>query len=351
MKTEEIDKRIGMPDIDQEWAKFEKEVIAVPQPPKEEGIRDVPQTTKAASALLLRGLGGFKAAAIAGIIFLLSCAGIASAVIAIKNNSQPQQEKFEYKPLVEVVRQKFKGKFVTYYLVHYCEGVWIQPAGERGYIDEQFYQMSFPTDRTIMQLDGKPFDQKNLPRMRNSHLKKIEMKRQGDKLVANLITSFSGGVPNDVRGNVPREQTLFLFPNGMLGIVNHKAKVGDWIHYSITDWGPTHWDYSVHNEFEQSKKKLDLKVFIYASTETSQKYIDRSESLMKELGIKNYTITRDIPIYHKTDNEWREWATKQKREHPQYDWKHLFNILADEGVDGTDLHDKWHIVKEVYGVK
>ena len=27
MKTEDIDRKIGMPDIDMEWAKFEKEVI------------------------------------------------------------------------------------------------------------------------------------------------------------------------------------------------------------------------------------------------------------------------------------------------------------------------------------
>lgn len=27
MKTEDIDKRIGMPDVDAEWTKFEREVI------------------------------------------------------------------------------------------------------------------------------------------------------------------------------------------------------------------------------------------------------------------------------------------------------------------------------------
>ena len=32
MKTEEIDKRIGMPDIDAEWAKFEKEVMGAAKP-------------------------------------------------------------------------------------------------------------------------------------------------------------------------------------------------------------------------------------------------------------------------------------------------------------------------------
>ena len=27
MKTEDIDKKIGMPDVDEEWAKFEREVL------------------------------------------------------------------------------------------------------------------------------------------------------------------------------------------------------------------------------------------------------------------------------------------------------------------------------------
>jgi len=336
MNTQEIDKRIGMPDIDQEWAKFEKDVISKQKP-----------TTW---SLLPKNWMG-RAAAIAGLIFCISLAGIAAAVVAIKNNSQPQKEKFEYKPLVEVTHHKYRGKERSFYIVHYCEGVWIQHEGEKGYIDEQFYQMSFPVSQTLMQMDGKPFDQNNLPRMRNSHLKKIEMKRQGDKLVANLITQLSGGIPSGVTGNAPREQTLFLFPNGMLGIIDKKAKAGDWIHYSITDWNETIWGWSVRKEMERGCHRLGYKAYIYASTETSQKYIDRAETMMKELGIKDYTITRDIPIRHKTDQEWREWATKQKQAHPQYDWKLLFNILADEGVDGTDLHEKWHIVKDVYGVK
>ena len=336
MNTQEIDKRIGMPDIDEEWAKFEKEVMGAAKPtPKHTFFKSF--TT--------------RAAAIAGIIFLLSCAAIASAVIAIKNQAKPQMKKFEYKPLVEVIQRKYKGKETSYYLVHYCEGVWIQPEGEKGYIDEQFYLMAFPTDQTIMQLDGKPFGQEKLPRMRNSHLKKIETKRQGNKLVANLITHVSSGIPSGVTGNAPRTQTLFLFPNGMLGIIDKKAKAGDWIHYSITDWDETSWGWSVRKEMERGCHRLGYKAYIYASTETPQQYIDRAIRMMDEMGIKEYELVKNIPIRHKTDSEWREWAREQKQAHPRYDWKQLFNILADEGIDGTDLHDKWHIVKEVYGVK
>ncbi|MBQ9362062.1 MAG: hypothetical protein IJT97_01445, partial [Bacteroidaceae bacterium] len=243
MNTEELDKRIGMPDINAEWAKFEKNVIGKQKP-----------TTW--SLLPKKWMG--RAAVIAGLIFCISLAGIAAAVV-IQSNSQPQKEKFEYKPLVEVKQQKYRGKERDFYIVHYCEGVWIQHEREKGYIDEQFYVMSFPVGQTLMQMDGKPFGQKNLPRMRNSHLKKIEIKKQGDKLVANLITKFSGGIPSGVTGNAPREQTLFLFPNGMLGIIDKKAKAGDWIHYSITDWDETSWGWSVRKEMERGCHRIGYK--------------------------------------------------------------------------------------------
>ena len=233
MKTEELDKKIGMPDIDTEWAKFEKEVMGAAKPsPKHTFLKSF--TT--------------KAAAIASIIFLLGGA-IASAVIVLQNNdSQPQAEKFEYKPLVEVIQQKHKGKETSFYIVHYCDGVWIQHEGEKGHIEEEYFQMAFRVAQTVMQIDGKPFTQKNLPRMRNSHLKKIELKRQDGKVIVNLITQLSGGIPSGVTGNAPRIQTLFLFPNGMLGIIDKKAKAGDWQHYSITDWDENQWGWSVRKE-------------------------------------------------------------------------------------------------------
>ena len=335
MKTEELDKKIGMPDIDTEWAKFEKEVMGTAKPsPKHTFLKSF--TT--------------KAAAIAGIIFLLGGA-IASAVIVIQNNdSQPQAEKFEYKPLVEVIQQKHKGKETSFYIVHYCEGVWIQHEGEKGHIEEEYFQMAFRVAQTVMQIDGKPFTQKNLPRMRNSHLKKIELKRQDGKVMVNLITQLSGGIPSGVTGNAPRIQTLFLFPNGMLGIIDKKAKAGDWQHYSITDWDETPWGWSVRKEMERGCHRLGYKAYIYASTETPQKYIDRAVRMMDEMGIKDYELVKDLPIQHWTDQQYREWAQQQKQKHPQYDWRWLFDQLP-ESLDGTDLHDKWHIVKEVYGVK
>ena len=37
MKTEDIDKKIGMPDVDKEWARFEQEVIDPHQQPPSMG--------------------------------------------------------------------------------------------------------------------------------------------------------------------------------------------------------------------------------------------------------------------------------------------------------------------------
>ena len=335
MKTEELDKKIGMPDIDTEWAKFEKEVMGAAKPsPKHTFLKSF--TT--------------KADAIASIIFLLGGA-IASAVIVLQNNdSQPQAEKFEYKPLVEVIQQKHKGKETSFYIVHYCDGVWIQHEGEKGHIEEEYFQMAFRVAQTVMQIDGKPFTQKNLPRMRNSHLKKIELKRQDGKVIVNLITQLSGGIPSGVTGNAPRIQTLFLFPNGMLGIIDKKAKAGDWQHYSITDWDENQWGWSVRKEMERGCHRLGYKAYIYASAETPQQYIDRATRMMDEMGIQNYELVKDLPIAHWTDQQYRQWAQLQKQKHPQYDWRWLFDQLP-ESLDGTDLHDKWHIVKEVYGVK
>ena len=69
MKTEEIDQRIGMPNIDQEWAKFEKEVVAPSQKEKASRWHLIPQSWMG------------KAAAVACLIFLLGGVTIASAVI------------------------------------------------------------------------------------------------------------------------------------------------------------------------------------------------------------------------------------------------------------------------------
>ena len=57
MKTEDIDKRIGMPDVDAEWAKFEREVIG--------------QEAKSHKSIMLWGLSIAATVALVAGIFLL----------------------------------------------------------------------------------------------------------------------------------------------------------------------------------------------------------------------------------------------------------------------------------------
>jgi hypothetical protein len=84
MTTQELDKKIGMPDINQEWAKFEKETIA-------------PH----------RRLKSFtaKAAAVAGIIFLLGGAVIASAVISSNSSTLHAVFATDDDPIYDVVEE------------------------------------------------------------------------------------------------------------------------------------------------------------------------------------------------------------------------------------------------------
>jgi len=87
MKTEEIDKRIGMPDIDAEWAKFEREVIGT-RPPSSHSASVRKNEASPRRWHLLPKNWTSRAAVIGGIVFLLSGAAIASAVIASKNNTK-----------------------------------------------------------------------------------------------------------------------------------------------------------------------------------------------------------------------------------------------------------------------
>ena len=68
------------------------------------------------------------------------------------------------------------------------------------------------------------------------------------------------------------------------------------------------------------------------------------------MNIPHYEFFRNLPAVHWTDGQYRAWAQKMQREHPQYDWKFLFEELAKENID-DDLRERWHIVKQVYGVE
>ena len=272
------------------------------------------------------------------------------------------------KPLVEYRAHDKVGKtYRDYYLVHLGEGVWVENDG-KSYIEEQYFSYSFDNTRNkpVMMLNGVPFDQNSLPKLTCNDLKKIEIRNAGHKMLVegeahgnhlnidgetmtiNLVTT-PVTIPSSVQGNVPRVQTLLLPGNGELYIKNGKATPGDWLHTSVTSWEKTPWGTSVRTEMEKSVKKPGYKCYIYASTETAQKDIARAEALMKEIGISNYEIVRDLPKKHFTDSELRQWAKAQKSKGIAYD--KLFDQMAPEHMDCADVHRQWHIVKAVYGRK
>lgn len=255
------------------------------------------------------------------------------------------------KPLVEYKTHDKVGKgYRDYYRVNFGEGVWIENNGA-SHIEEQCFTYGFNNSRNgkknnmvTMMLNGVPFDQNSLPKLTAKDLKKIEIKKATVNLITTPVT-----IPAGIEGNVPRVQTLLLPGKGELYIKNGKATPGDWMHCSITDWEPTSYNYSVRNEFERSKTKPGFKCWIYASKETAEKDVSRAEALMRELGIKNYEVVRNLPKRHFTDSELRQWAQAEKAKGTPFD--QLFDAMAPNHMDCADVHRQWHIVKAVYGRK
>ena len=306
------------------------------------------------------------------VIPVATLAVIAFAKPEIKTNEVQQTVLNESKPLVEYKTHEKWGKgYRDYYRVNLGEGVWIESNGA-SHIEEQFFTYSFDNTnnakmprKTTMMLNGVPFDQNSLPKLTAKDLKKIEIKNaenamlasdangkalsvKGQQTTVNLITT-PVTIPAGIEGNVPRVQTLLLPGKGELYIKNGKATPGDWMHCSITDWEPTSYGYSVRDEFERSKTKPGFKCWIYASKETAERDISRAEALMREMGITNYEVVRNLPKKHFTDGELRLWAQKEKAKGTPYN--HLFDAMAPNHMDCADVHRQWHIVKAVYGRK
>ena len=301
---------------------------------------------------------------------MAALAVMAFATPSLTPDSSPDQPNgtalVEYK-----THQKWGKGYRDYYIVHLPEGVWVEGNGT-SHIEEQFFTYSFDNTHnaktartTTMMLNGVPFDQNSLPKLSCSELKKMEMKIaertdveygtnekgaafKGQHVTVNLITT-PVTIPAGIEGNVPRVQTLLLPGKGELYIHNGKATPGDWMHCSITNWEPTSYGHSVRNEFEKSKTKPGFKCWIYASTETAKKDIDRADALMRELGITNYEVVRNLPKRHFTDSELREWAQAEKAKGTAY--SRLYDAMAPNHMDCADVRRQWHIVKAVYGKK
>lgn len=333
MKTEDIDKKIGMPDIDAEWAKFRKEVIAPSQ-----------------GGRILPAMGMWrKIAAVVVALVCISGISIASAmyIARVVQDRKPVIDKTgETHPLVEY-RQVNKHRIG--YQVCVCPGTYVEING-KGHIEEIFnFYFFVDLGHTTMMLDSVPFDPTCLPQLSNKDLQMVTETINGDTVVVNLVTR-DARMPADAKGNLPRIHTIVLPGDGSVYFLERRATEGDWVNVNITSWEPDKYDFCLAEHIKPSMNKPGYKTLIYASTETPQSEIDHAIAYLTELGVRNYEVKADLPICHWTDAQYREWAQAQKTKHPEYDYNYLFQELGKTHVY-DDLHTRWHIIKEVYGVK
>lgn len=93
----------------------------------------------------------------------------------------------------------------------------------------------------------------------------------------------------------------------------------------------------------------DLMVYVYSSIETEQADIDRVQTVLGSLSIRNMLYVSDLSIRCLSDEELRQWVQNEKSRGTNY--ANLYNKLAQQGMSVSDCQKQWYIVKEVFGVK
>lgn len=250
-----------------------------------------------------------------------------------------------------------KGRIVKNYKIRIPKGTWIVNARGKSFIDEvgipfpseferPYYRQGL-SDSTIIKIDGVVYNRDSLPKLHYSEMKKAEFYRNPQTI--NIITK-NVVIPDSVKDNVPRVQTIILRGKNHVAVVDSLWTVGDWRSVAAISWNKDQ-GYNIRHLFYFSKNKPDLKVYIYASTEVTQQTIDRAVGVLDELGIKNYEIIKDIPIYHWTDEQYRAWAEKQKALGVKYSVNALKAKLISEYVDLSEMNDmrRWNkVIRPVF---
>lgn len=305
------------------------------------------------------------------ILYVIPLAMLALSVFATPSIIQPIEEtvatlsapepqgttdapKGKYKRAVEyVTTQTIKGRPVTpYYLLHHEKGTWIVDANTNSsYIDEAnaWFGYCYSDKKHIIKVDGITYRKDSVPDFPSTAVKKIEFYPEGEKTVINLVTK-DVIIPSTVKDNVPRVQTIVIYDKNRNHMEDGPWPVGDWSPRPHTSWlkGTS---FNMYERFSLSKDKPDLKVYIQASTDVPQETIDRTVNILKELGIKNYEIIKDIPIHHWSDDEYRAWAEKQKALGVKYSVSALRQKLISENVDLREMTDmrRWNrVIRPVF---
>lgn len=257
-------------------------------------------------------------------------------------------------------RWKCPGGWMSQIYVNIPRGTWVEDhINNKSYRDELgmdpvWFQPDSPNvfhhlaDTVVIKIDGVVYDRKSVPSRHWSVVKKVEY--YPNPMTVNVITK-DVAVPSDLKDNVPRVQSIVLRNDKWRYILDEKWKEGDWSYHPTLSWKN---DITLDNAyfyFHYTQRKPDLKVYIFASTDVTQKGIDRAVNFLNELGIKNYEITKDIPIYHWTDEQYRAWAEKQKALGVKYSVSALKAKLIEEYVDVSEMEDmrRWNrVIRPVF---